>query len=126
MLIFSMGVAVLVSIAIIGIGSMYLFKPQAAAQGFGLRLPDQGESTQWWLRLKGVRDIVSGVIVLALMTWASPRILGIGLLVQALTPLGDMSIVLASKSSFKHAFGIHGSTALLMILAAVPLITGAA
>lgn len=126
MSIFSMGVAVLVSIAIIGIGSMYLFKPRAAAQGFGLRLPDQGENTQWWLRLKGVRDIVSGVIVLALMTWGSSRILGIGLLVQALTPLGDMSVVLASKSSVKHALGIHGLTALLMILAAIPLITGVA
>jgi hypothetical protein len=122
---FSMSVVVLVSVGIIAIGLMYLVNPRAAANGFGLPLPEAGANTDWWLRLKGVRDVVSGLVVLTIFTWGSPHLLGIVLLVQSLTPLGDMSTVLASKGSSKHAFGIHGLTAVLMIIAAVPLIMGA-
>jgi hypothetical protein len=122
---FSMGVVVLVSVGIIFIGLMYLLRPRAVANGFGLPLPEAGAKTDWWLRLKGVRDIVSGLVVLSLWMWASPHVVGIVLLVQALTPVGDMSTVLAGKGSVKHALGIHGLTAALMIIAAVPLIMGA-
>jgi hypothetical protein len=123
---FSMGVVLLVSVGIILIGLVYLFNPRAAASGFGLPLPEAGPNIAWWLRLKGVRDVVSGLVVLALLTWSSTRIVGIALLVQALTPLGDMSTVLGAKGSVKHAFGMHGLTAALMILAAIFLITGRA
>jgi hypothetical protein len=34
-------------------------------------------------------------------------------------------MLLASKGSTKSAFGIHGFTTVLMLLAAIPLITGA-
>jgi hypothetical protein len=123
---FSMGVVLLVSVGIILVGLIYLSNPRAAVNGFGLPLPAVGASTDWWLRLKGVRDVVSGLVVLALLKWSSLHIVGIALLVQALTPLGDMSTVLAGKGSVKHAFGIHGLTAALMIIAAVFLIGGAA
>lgn len=123
---FSMGVAVLAAFGIIAIGFMYLFKPRAATQGFGLPLPGEGANTTWWLRLKGVRDIVSGLVVVALMMWASPRVLGIVLLIAAMTPAGDMTLVLAAKGWARHAFGIHGLTAALMIAAAIPLIVGVA
>lgn len=122
---FSMGVVVLVSVGIIFIGLMYLLRPRAAANGFGLPLPEAGPKTDWWLRLKGVRDIVSGLVVLSLLTWASPHVVGIVLLVQALTPVGDMSTVLAGRGSVRQALSIHGLTAALMIIAAVPLIRGA-
>ena len=73
---------------------------------------------------QGSRDVVSGLIVLAVMVWGGPRLIGIVLLVEALIPLGDMSIILAAKGSTKRAFGIHGLTAVLMILATIPLIAG--
>jgi hypothetical protein len=38
--------------------------------------------------------------------------------------VGDMLLILAAKGSPKSAFGIHGLTAVIMVLAAVPLITG--
>jgi hypothetical protein len=50
---------------------------------------------------------------------------GIILLVEALIPIGDMLIILAANGSARSAFGMHGLTALLMILAAVPLTMGA-
>jgi hypothetical protein len=122
MYLFSMSVVVLVSVVIMSIGLVYLLNPRAAVTGFGLPLPEAGANVDWWLRLKGVRDVVSGLLMLALLTWSSPRIVGIGLLVQAMTPLGDMATILRAKGSSKHAFGIHGLTATLMIVAAIALI----
>ena len=78
----------------------------------------------WWLRLKGVRDIVSGLVVLGAMGWGEPRVLGIVLLIEALIPAGDMALILAAHGSTSRALGIHGTTALLMTAAAIPLIVG--
>ena len=123
---FSFGVALLAAAGIIFLGVMYLFKPRGATQSFGLPLPEAGTNIEWWLRLKGVRDIVSGLTVLALLVWGEPRLLGIVFLIAAITPVGDMSLVLAAKGSRATALGVHGVTALLMILAAIPLILGVA
>lgn len=122
---FANGVALLVAIGIIGLGAMYLAGPRAATRSFGLPLPEVGTNIAWWLRLKGVRDIVSGLVVLALMVWGGQRLLGIVLLVEALIPAGDMSLILAAKGSVARALGIHGLTAALMVAAAVLLIAGA-
>lgn len=121
---FSTGVALLVALGIIGIGAMYLLIPRAATQSFGLPLPEEGANIAWWLRLKGVRDIVSGLVLLGLLVWGEPRMVGIVLFIQAMIPGGDMSLILAAKGSATRAFGIHGFTAALMILAAIPLVTG--
>lgn len=123
---FSIGIALLVAIGIIAIGILYLANPRAATKSFGLPLPEQGANITWWLRLKGGRDVASGLVVLALMAWGTPRTVGIGLLVEAIIPTSDMSLILAAKGSTKRAFGIHGLTAAMMILAAIPLIVGAA
>ena len=87
---------------------------------------EAGANVAWWLRLKGIRDIVSGLVLLALVVWGAPRLIGIVMLIQALIPVGDMTLILVSKGSTKTAFGDHGLTAALMILGAVPLILGAA
>jgi Domain of unknown function (DUF4267) len=121
----SIGLALLLSLAIIAIGIMYLANPRAATRGFGLPLPEEGPNVAWWLRLKGVRDIVSGLIVLALLAWDGSRTLGIVLLVQAMIPIGDMLVILVGKGSVRSALGIHGVTAMVMILTAIPLTMGA-
>lgn len=126
MYLFSMGVALLASFAIVVVGVTYIVAPRSATTGFGLPLPEAGPHIAWWLRLKGVRDIVSGLVLLALVAWASPLIVGIVLLVAAVIPLGDMAIVLAAKGSAKHALGMHGVTAAVMIAGAIPLIMGVA
>jgi hypothetical protein len=123
---FSIAVALLVAVAIIAIGLMYLWNPRAVSGSFGLPAPEEGANIAWWLRLKGVRDIVSGLIVLATMMWGGPWMLGLVLLIEAMIPVGDMSLILAAKGEARRAFGIHGLTAALMILAAVPLVTGMA
>ncbi|MDH6260417.1 DUF4267 domain-containing protein [Bradyrhizobium sp. BR13661] len=121
---FSIAVAWLAALGIIAIGVMYLTNPRAATQSFGLPLPEQGPNVAWWLRLKGVRDVVSGLVVLALMAWGGPRMVGLVLLIEAIIPVGDMSLILAARGSTGRALGVHGVTAALMILAAIPLIAG--
>ena len=118
---FTLGLALLLALAIIAIGARYVASPTIATRSFGLPLPDEGTNIAWWLRLKGVRDIVSGLIVLAMMAWGGPRAIGIVLLVEAIVPVGDMLLILAARGSAKSAFGIHGFTAVLMILVAIPL-----
>jgi hypothetical protein len=121
---FALGMALLVALAIIAIGTQYVASPTTATRSFGLPLPENGANIGWWLRLKGVRDIASGLTVLALMASGAPRGVGIILLVEAIIPVGDMLLILAAKGSTKSAFGIHGLTAVLMVLTAVPLMMG--
>jgi hypothetical protein len=118
----ALGVAALLALAIIAIGIFYLVRPRVVSRGFGLPLPEDGPNVAWWLRLKGVRDMTSGLAVLAFMVWGSPREVGIILAVEAFIPVGDMLTILAAKGATRAALGMHGVTALVMILAAIPLI----
>jgi Domain of unknown function (DUF4267) len=120
----ALGMALLVAVAIIVIGSQYVARPTSATRSFGLPLPESGTNITWWLRLKGVRDIASGLTVLALMNWGTPREVGIVLLAQATIPVGDMLLILAAKGSTRSAFGMHGMTAVVMVLAATSLMMG--
>jgi hypothetical protein len=120
----TLGIASLVSVSIIAIGVQYVLLPRSAARTFGLPLPESGTHIPWWLRLKGVRDVASGLTILSLMAWGTSRLVGIVLLVEAVIPVGDMLVVLGGKGSAKAAFGIHGITAVVMIFAAIALITG--
>ncbi|NKK61866.1 DUF4267 domain-containing protein [Rhizobium ruizarguesonis] len=125
MLWFANGAGLLLALAIIAIGTGYIASPTTMIRSFGLPLPEDGPNVVWWLRLKGVRDIVAGLLVLAFMVWSSQREVGIVLLVEAMIPAGDMLLILAAKGSTKSAFGIHGLTALIMVLAAIPMVIGA-
>ena len=121
----ALGVALLVALAIIAIGTQYVVSPRTASRSFGLPLPGEGANVAWWLRLKGVRDIVAGLGVLAFLVWGKPRGVGLILLVDAIIPVGDMLVVLSGKGSVRLALGMHGLTAVVMILAATTLIMGA-
>src|ERR1700747_2630308 len=95
------GMALFVALAIIAIGTQYVVSPRTATRSFGLPLPEDGANVAWWLRLKGVRDIVAGLAVLAFMAWGVPRGGGLILLFEAIIPVGDMLIILAAKGSTK-------------------------
>jgi hypothetical protein len=125
MRVLAIGVALLVAVGIIAIGIQYVARPRAAMRSFGLPLAEDGPNVAAWLRLKGVRDIASGLGVLAFMAWGDPRAVGILLLVEAVIPVGDMLTILTAKGSTRLALGMHGVTAALMASAAVVLMMGA-
>jgi len=118
----ALGMALLLAMAIITIGILYIASPLTATRSFGLPLPENGINTVWWLRLKGVRDIVSGLAVLAFMIWGVPGAISLILLVEAFIPVGDMLVILAANGSKTAAFGMHGVTAAVMIVTAAALI----
>jgi hypothetical protein len=120
----AIGLALLLALAIIAIGTLYVVNPTSATRSFGLPLPENGGNIAWWLRLKGVRDIASGLTVLAFMAWGAPRGIGIILLVGAIIPVGDMLLILAAKGSTRSAFGMHAPTAVLMVLTAILMMIG--
>ncbi|MBY5458951.1 DUF4267 domain-containing protein [Rhizobium leguminosarum] len=125
MLWFANGAALLLALAIIAIGTGYIASPTTMMRSFGLPLPEDGPNVAWWLRLKGVRDIVAGLLVLAFTMWGAEREVGIVLLIEAMIPAGDTLLILAAKGSTKSAFGIHGLTAVIMVLVAIPMMIGA-
>lgn len=114
--------AALLAVAIILIGSFYVVSPQRITGSFGLRPPAHDADTRAWLRLKGTRDIASGLLVLTLMLTTDTRTLGIALLVLAITPLGDMLNVLASGGSRSTALSVHGATCAVMLVVGFLLI----
>ncbi|HEX4248428.1 MAG TPA: DUF4267 domain-containing protein [Pseudonocardia sp.] len=117
---FGYAVAGLVSVGIIWVGTRYLVEPGAIAGTFGVPVPPP--DTDPFLRVKGVRDVTSGLVMLALLATRQPRIVAIGLLAEALIPVGDATIVLANGGSQATAFGVHGATAALMVAGAVTLL----
>ncbi len=114
--------AALIAVAVATIGSFYLVSPERILGSFGLKPPASDADTRAWLRLKGIRDVASGLVVLTLMLTADNRMLGIALLVYAIIPLGDMSIVLASGGSKSRALSIHGLTCAVMLVVGLLLL----
>jgi hypothetical protein len=54
-----LSLAALMAVAIIVIGCFYLVSPERMTGSFGLKPPASDADTRAWLRLKGIRDVVS-------------------------------------------------------------------
>jgi hypothetical protein len=117
-----LSLAALMAVAIIVIGCFYLVSPERMTGSFGLKPPASDADTRAWLRLKGIRDFVAGLVVLTMMLTTDTRSVGIALLVEAIVPLGDMSIVLGSGGSKSKALSIHGVTCAVMLVVGLLLI----
>jgi len=117
-----LSLAALMAVAIIVIGCFYLVSPERMTGSFGLKPPASDADTRAWLRLKGIRDVVSGLVVLTMMLTTDTRTVGIALLVFAIVPLGDMLNVLASGGSKSTAFSVHGVTCAVMLVVGLFLI----
>ncbi len=116
-----LALAGLIAVAVTVIGCFYLVSPERVSGSFGLKPPASDADTRAWLRLKGIRDVGCGLVVLTLMLTADRRSLGIALLAFAIIPFGDMSIVLASGGSKTSAYSIHGLTCVVMLAAGLLL-----
>jgi hypothetical protein len=92
----SLSLAILVAIGIMVIGCFYIAAPERIIGSFGLKPPAADANTRAWLRLKGIRDVATGVAMLTLMLTTNSRTVGIIVLVFALIPFGDMSNILIS------------------------------
>jgi uncharacterized membrane protein len=113
----SLILAALIAVGIIVIGCFYLVSPERVLGSFGLKPPASDADTRAWLRLKGIRDVASGLAVLTMMLTTDSRTVGIVLLVLAIIPFGDMFNILVSGGRKATAFSVHGVTCAVMLFA---------
>jgi len=114
----------LIAVGIIFIGARFLVLPLPAAEAFGV--PAEGTRTLAYLWAKGTRDIVSGLLVIALL-WlrVGRRVLAVFIGVAALIPIGDfINVYLNVGANNPMALAIHGGTAVFMFVLAALLWTG--
>ena len=105
----------LIGAGIIVIGARVFWAPQAAA-GFGIpHTPTDDPTFQAWLTVKAVRDIASGLFTFILLAAATPHLLGWFMLAATVIPTGDALIVLRSKGPKAIAYGVHATTAAVML-----------
>lgn len=116
-------IAALAAVGIFTIGVLYLVAPRTVAANFGLPSVPPVPDTPW-LRLKGVRDLSTGLIAGVLILTATPTVVGWVLLTATLIPIGDAVTVLAAQGSKIIAGGVHGMTAIVMLAGAALLIAG--
>ncbi|SCK27871.1 protein of unknown function (DUF4267) [Streptomyces sp. LamerLS-316] len=113
------GLAVVLNLMIIFVGLRFFLQPQAAAAGYGVPAKENGDAA--YLTIKGLRDLVSGLIGLALLAFADADAAAWFMVVVALTPLGDTVIVLRNGGTKAVAFGIHAATAAVVLISAALL-----
>ena len=110
--------AVLACVTIAAIGVRFLVGPTGATRDFGVQPGDARALTA----IKGVRDITSGVVPMVVWAVAGVPALGWALIAASITPWADMAIVLARHGRRTAAFGIHGLTAVLLVVAGAALV----
>ena len=87
-----LSVAALMAVGIIVIGCFYLVSPERISGTFGLKPPASDADTRAWLRPKGIRDVVAGLVVLTMMLTADRQSVGIALLVEAASLLATCQL----------------------------------
>ena len=113
------GLAIVLDLFIAVIGARFLLAPSSAAAGYGVPAKTAGDSA--YLAVKGVRDVSLGVVGLALLAFVNARAEAWFMLGAALIPLGDMLIVLSHGGTKTAAFGIHLTTAVVVLISAALL-----
>lgn len=102
----------LVAAAIIFIGIRFILFPQTGGIGFGIPLMQD----LWYGRIKGIRDIVSGLLVVGMLWYLNPISTALVIGIETLIPLGDLMLILTHNGSadVEHIL-VHGVTAVYMI-----------
>ena len=104
-----------IAAGIIFIGCRFLLAPSTAATAYGVPVGAEPH-LQAYLSAKGIRDIASGLFAAMLIAYGSAHALGWFMLIATLIPIADAMIVLRQGGSRTIAFGVHGSTAVAMLI----------
>ena len=104
-----------IAAGIIFIGYRFLLAPSTAAAAYGVSASAEPHSRAY-LFAKGIRDIASGLFAAMLIAYGSAHALGWFMLIATLIPIADAVIVLHQGGSRTIAFGVHGGTAVAMLI----------
>ncbi len=114
----------LLALGIIFVGVRFIVDPAAGADGFGIGFTDAHDLA--YGRIKGIRDIFSGVVLLPLL-WMRMRYAAAWVFTTTIiVPVTDGLIVLAVNGAgdLQHLL-IHWGTAIVMMVTSVLLFRGA-
>ncbi len=106
----------LLAAGIIFIGARFLVAPRVAAAGYGVLTDLHHPGAGAYLSVKGVRDIATGLFVIILMVAGATHLVGWIMLAATIIPLADAAIVLRNGGSKSVAWGVHGVTAVVMLI----------
>lgn len=118
---FTTVLTILLGIFPLTFGVRFLLDPHGAAAGFGID-PWPTGTAAGYLAVKGIRDIVAGLNLLALFALGQRRATGVLMAIAALIPIADMTIVLTHGGTVATALGVHGLTAVIVLLDAFLLL----
>lgn len=93
----SIAIAFLTGLGLIFIGARFLIAPETAEVGYGIYFNEQGDYSFHYI--KGIRDLMSGLLICILVLSKQTRALGITLLVGTIVPIVDMLIVFSKDYS---------------------------
>jgi Domain of unknown function (DUF4267) len=112
----------LIAAGIIFIGARFIVAPRVAAVGYGVQADLSQPSAGAYLRVKAVRDIASGLFLFILMAAGATHLLGWVVLAATVIPLADATIVLGHGGPKSIAWGVHGLTAVVMLMTSALLL----
>ena len=104
-----------IAVGIVFIGCRFLLEPSSAATAYGVPAGAEPHSRAY-LSAKGIRDIASGLFAAMLIAFGSAHALGWFMLIASIIPLSDAVIVLHQGGSRTVAFGVHGGTAVAILI----------
>ena len=110
-------ISALIGLGLIFIGGRFLIAPEVAERGYGLNFAENGDYSFHYI--KGIRDLFTGLLLVAFALLGRRVELALALGLGALIPLVDLLIVLTAPNANQSALWIHGGTAVgLLILTA--------
>jgi Domain of unknown function (DUF4267) len=118
---FTTVLTVLLGLFPISFGLRFLFDGHGAASGFGIDPWPTGNAAGYFA-VKGIRDVVLGLVILALLALGQRRATGVVLALASLIPIVDMVTVLTHGGSVATALGVHGLTAVVVLVNACLLL----
>ena len=89
----AIAIAFLTGLGLIFIGARFLIAPETAEVGYGIHFNEQGDYSFHYI--KGIRDLMSGLLICIFVLSKQTKALAITLLVGTIVPIVDMLIVLS-------------------------------
>jgi hypothetical protein len=118
---FTTVLTILLGIFPLTFGTQFLFDGHSAAANFGIDPWPTGTAAGYFA-VKGIRDIVLGLNLLALFALGQRRATGVLMAITSLIPIVDMTTVLTHDGPVATALGVHGLTAAILLLDAFLLL----
>jgi hypothetical protein len=105
----------IVALGIIFIGVRFILQPQVGAIGYGVPIREGADAV--YGKIKGIRDIFSGIVLLPLLAMRMRKATAWVFTTAILVPTADFLLVLFTNGihDIEHLL-IHGTTALVMVV----------